>query len=63
MQQPIRGYYKDNVLMPRNEGDGYMSDPIVTAERIVRMIALHDNLSVPTSEITLGKTFSELGLN
>ena len=58
-----RTYYKDNVLMPRNYGDGYMSDPKETAERVVRMFALHDNLSAPTTEITLGKSFSELGLN
>ena len=63
MALPLRSYYKNDVLMTREYGDGYMSDPIVTGERIVRLIALHDNLSVPMSEITLGKTFSEIGLN
>ena len=60
--QTVRGYYKDNVLMPREYGDGYMSDPVVTAERVVRCIALHDNVNDPSS-ITLGATFEELGLN
>ena len=53
---PLRNYYKNNVLMNREYGDGYMSDPVVVAERNVRLIALHDNLSVPASEISLGKT-------
>ena len=57
-----RGYYKDNVIMPREYGDGYMSDPVVTAERVVRCMALHDNVKDP-SNITLGATFEELGLN
>lgn len=57
-----QGYYKDNVLMPREYGDGYMSDPVATAERVVRCIALHDNVHDPSS-ITLGATFEELGLN
>ena len=53
MAQPIsRSYYKDNVLMPREYGDGYMSDPIATAERIIRLLALHDNVNDP-SGITL----------
>ena len=63
MGAPFRNYYKNNVLMNREYGDGYMSDPIATAERIVRLLALHDNLSVPASEISLGKTFNEVGLN
>ena len=54
---PLRCYYQNNVLMPREYGDGYMSDPIANAERIVRLIALHDNLTVPLHEIVLGKTF------
>merc|ERR1719506_1445039 len=58
----VRGYYKDGVLMPREYGSGYMSDPVVTAERVVRCIALHDNVRDPSS-ITLGATFEELGLN
>ena len=58
----MRGYYKDNVLMERNYGDGYMIDPVDAAERIVRCIALHDHVIDP-SEITLGKTLEEIGLN
>ena len=59
---PIRSYYKNDVLMNREYGDGYFSDPIVTAERVVRCIALHDNARDPSS-ITVGATFEELGLN
>ena len=58
----LRGYYKNDVLMPREYGDGYMSDPVATAERVVRCIALHDNVNDPAN-ITLGATFEELGLN
>ena len=32
------------------------------AERVVRIIALHDNVNDPTS-VTTGKKFEELGLN
>ena len=39
-----------------------MIDPVETAERVVRCIALHDNVIDP-SNITLGKTFQEIGLN
>ena len=63
MAQPLsRNYYKNNVLMPREYGDGYMSDPIATAERIIRLLALHDNVNDPSS-ITLNQSFEELGLN
>ena len=48
--------------MEREYGDGYMADPIETAERIVRVIALHDHVNDPAS-ITLGNSFEELGLN
>ena len=57
-----RSYYPDNVLMPREYGDGYFSDPVHTAERIVRILALHDNIKDP-SAITTGQTFEEIGLN
>ena len=60
---PVRSYYKDNVLMPREYGEGYMSDPLETAEKVVRMIALHDNLKVNPSNITVGHSFDDLGLN
>jgi len=58
-----RSYYQANVLMNREYGDGYMADPIVTAERIIRIIALHDNLAVNPSKITVGSSFDEIGLN
>lgn len=56
-----RGYYKDNVLMPRVQGE-YYSDPKDVADRVARIIALHDNCIDP-SAVTLNKTFAELGLN
>lgn len=49
--------------MPREYGDGYFSDPIIVAERIVRLIALHDNLKINPSDITVGHSFDDLGLN
>jgi hypothetical protein len=42
----VRSYYKDNVLMPREQGD-YYADPMDVAERVVRLIALHDNVRDP----------------
>ena len=56
-----RFYYPDNVLMKRHEGE-YFSDPKEVAERIVRLIALHDNVKDP-SAVILGATFEELGFN
>ena len=44
-----RHYYKDNVLMPREYGEGYMVDPVSTAERIIRLLALHDNVIDPSN--------------
>ena len=58
----MRSYYKDNVIMEREYGDGYQSDPVSTAERIVRLIALHDNVKDP-SNVVLGQSFEEAGLN
>ena len=58
----MRGYYQDNVLMNREYGDGYYSDPKDVAERVIRMIALHDNVADPT-KIVPGSTFGEIGLN
>ena len=58
---PLRPYYKDNVLMPREQGD-YYADPMDVAERVVRMIALHDNCQEP-SKVVLSATFGQLGLN
>ena len=56
-----RTYYKDNVLMERVYGE-YYSDPLATAERIVRIIALHDNVTDP-ADVTPAKSFEEIGLN
>lgn len=47
--------------MKREEGD-YFADPIAVAERVVRLIALHDNVRDP-SAITLNASFDDLGLN
>lgn len=47
--------------MKRNEGD-YYADPKDVAERVVRMLALHDNIKDPAA-ITLGSSFESLGLN
>ena len=58
---PRRFYYPDNVLMTRVEGE-YFSDPVEIAERVVRLMALHDSVKDP-SAITLNSTFEELGLN
>ena len=58
---PMRGYYKDNVLMPREQGE-YYADPMEVAERVVRLIGLHDNCSDPAA-VTLGASFESLGLN
>ena len=61
MMASVRGYYKDNVLMPREQGE-YYADPLEVAERVVRLIALHDNVRDPAS-VTLASNFYELGLN
>ena len=47
--------------MERENGD-YFADPIAVAERVVRLIALHDNVNDP-SAVTLNSTFDQLGLN
>ena len=56
-----RSYYKDNVLMPREQGE-YYADPMDVAERVVRLIALHDNCKDPAA-VSLGATFGQVGLN
>ena len=48
VKMPVRSYFKDNVIMEREYGDGYMADPVSTAERIVRLLALHDNVKDPS---------------
>ena len=47
--------------MHRRVGE-YYADPKEVAERVVRLMALHDNVNDPSS-ITLNKSFEELGLN
>ena len=56
-----RSYYKDNVLMPREQGE-YYADPMDVAERVVRLVALHDNCSDP-GQVSLNQTFGQCGLN
>jgi len=57
-----RGYMANgNYLMKREQGE-YYADPMDVAERIVRLIALHDACKDPSS-VALGKTFSEVGFN
>lgn len=56
-----RLYYKDNVLMPREQGE-YYADPMDVAERVVRLIGLHDNCRDPAA-VTVKSSFESLGLN
>jgi len=58
---PTRLYYQDNVLMPREQGE-YYADPMDVAERVVRLIGLHDNCKDPAA-VTVKATFASLGLN
>jgi len=58
---PIRAYYADNVLMQREYGD-YYADPMDVAERVVRLMALHDNCTDP-AKVALAAPFETLGLN
>ena len=58
---PVRHYYKDDVLMPREQGE-YYADPYAVAERVVRLVGLHDNCKDP-SAVSLSATFESLGLN
>ena len=58
---PIRPYYKDNVLMPREQGE-YYADPMDVAERVVRLVALHDSCKDPAA-VDLNSSFASLGLN
>ena len=52
---PTRHYYKDHVLMPREQGE-YYADPMDVAERVVRLVGLHDNCKDP-SAVALNCTF------
>ena len=60
-QLAVRSYYPGDVLMKRQEGE-YFADPVSVAERVVRLIALHDHVNDP-SAITLNCSFEQLGLN
>mgnify|MGYP000636528334 CR=1 FL=1 len=51
-----RSYYKDNVLMTREQGE-YYADPMDVAERVVRIVGLHDACKDPGA-VTLSATFS-----
>ncbi len=58
---PRRFYFPNGKeLMQREEGD-YFADPVMVAERVVRLVALHDNVRDPSS-VTLNSTFEDLGL-
>jgi NADH dehydrogenase (ubiquinone) 1 alpha/beta subcomplex 1, acyl-carrier protein len=61
VRQSLRTYYPNGQLMKRDEGT-YYSDPINVAERVVRLIALHDSVRDP-SAVTLESDFSSLGFN
>ena len=43
-----RGYYKNDVLMHREAGE-YYADPLDVAERVVRLIGLHDSCKDPSA--------------
>ena len=58
---PRRFYYPGNQLMERETGE-YYADPIAIAERVVRLIGLHDTVRDPAA-ITLNSSFDDLGLN
>ena len=59
--QQIRTYYPDNVLMKRVTGH-YYADPLEVGERVIRLIALHDNVIDPAAVVPKS-TFAEIGLN
>lgn len=50
-----RGYFKDHVLMHREAGE-YYADPMDVAERVVRLIGLHDNCKDPAA-VSLAQPF------
>ena len=58
---PVRHYYKDDVLMPREQGE-YYADPYAVAERVVRLVGLHENCKDPAA-VALNCTFEQIGLN
>jgi NADH dehydrogenase (ubiquinone) 1 alpha/beta subcomplex 1 len=56
-----RCYRDEKGLMKRVTGK-YYSDPMDVAERVVRLISLHDACRDP-AQVTPNKTFEEVGLN
>ena len=58
---PVRTYYPDNVIMPREQGQ-YYADPMEIAERVIRIIALHDACRDPAN-LTVSHSFEQAGLN
>ena len=47
---------------PRDEASGYYLDPNVVAERMIRIVSLHDKLKHPEN-LTLEKTFYQIGMD
>lgn len=46
----------------RDDGHGYYLDPEAVAQRLLRVVAMHDKVARP-SELALGKTFAALGID
>jgi NADH dehydrogenase (ubiquinone) 1 alpha/beta subcomplex 1 len=46
----------------KRDNSEYFADPKNVGERVIRLIALHDNVRDPIG-ITLNSTFEQLGLN
>lgn len=59
--QPKRFYTKEGLIF-RNERQGYYIDPNEVARRLVKLMALHDNVKNP-EKITLDSTFIEHGFD
>lgn len=60
--QPKGFYTKETGLIFRNERQGYYIDPNEVARRLVKLMALHDNVKNP-EKITLDSTFIEHGFD
>lgn len=56
-----RYYFPDGELMKRTEGK-YYSDPREVAERVIRVVGLHDNVKDP-SQIRANSQLNQLGFN
>mmetsp|Transcript_35430 Transcript_35430/g.31918 ORF Transcript_35430/g.31918 Transcript_35430/m.31918 type:complete len:136 (-) Transcript_35430:160-567(-) len=59
--KPMRFYTTDGIIL-RDLKNGYFLDPQDVARRLSKLIALHDKCKDP-SQITLGSSFHELGLD